>query len=495
MLYKGDDESYMAHATSIVFLQFPSYAKESFSMGEVIPVHFIGPSLLALPFIIIFSTVDRLLGSPIVVQRTVLNVSQSWSVFGFTISSLFYLWLTCLFLYKGLKLFFPSWISSLTVVLSALVQGVPLFAFRRPAFTHIYEIFLQSLLLFFLFRLLKFGHILPQKIKLRYWKESALVGIIIGLICLVRLNNIFLALAWPLILFSVYYPVIPRGKILRMSLFAWFFILVLMTIFVFWPMRYNLHHISASDHLYFRTFLVLLSPQTITFYLNRLWGLLFGLDFGLIFSAPYLLLGLVSFFWIRKSKVSHYLLMLLIPLLVNLYLVICIGCIGSWYGYRYLVFSLLPVTIYPLACTLSMLEEKNRIAFLVILAILTIFPVLSMVSFEGNNANLTLKVVDEGFGVLDWGNNTYQLEIYKMILTRPIQYLGCVFKGGVCYLAYLFSILTKQNNLPMIIYEKYEVFKLTTLIKTLIVYIFPFFLLSIYNRLISKNTDDVEEKL
>lgn len=481
MLYGGDDESYMAHATSIVFFQFPSYAKESFSYGKGVPAHSIGPSLLATPFIFVFSIIDRISGSTITIQRTPLNVSQSWSVFGFTISSLLYLWLTCLLLYRGLRLFFSSEISSLAVILSVLLQGIPLFALRRPAFTHIYEIFLQSLLLFFLFRLIKLGYILPGGERFRCWKESILVGIVVSFVCLVRLNNVFIALAWPFILFSIYYPSISWARVLRMSFVSWLFILLAMLIFVIWPMNYNLHHAYASDHPYFETFLSLLTLKDPFFYLKRFWNLLFGIDFGLIFSAPYLLLGFISLAWVERNKVYTYLLILLTPLLINFYMVLHIGSLGSWYGYRYLIFSLLPVLIYPLAYTLCLLKHKKWTALFYIILLLSILPVLSMISFEGNNTNLTLKVIDQGFGVLDWGNNTYQAEIYKTILTSPVQYLTYIFKGGACYLIYLFSILLKQNNLPAVIYEKYNVFQAATLIKTLIVYVFPFLLLFAYN--------------
>ncbi len=491
MLYHGDDESYMAHATSIIFFQFPSYAKESFSYGKGIPAHSIGPSLLATPFIFVFSIIDRISGNTIAIQRTPLNVSQSWSVFGFTISSLFYLWLTCLLLYRGLRLFFTSGISSLAVMLSVLAQGIPLFALRRPAFTHIYEIFLQSLFLFFMFRLIKLGYILPEEERLKYWKESILVGIVASFVCLVRLNNLFIALSWPFILFSIYYPSISWARVLRMSLVSWLFILAAMIIFVIWPMNYNLHHAYASDHPYFGTLLSLLTPKNLFFYLKRFWNLLFGIDFGLIFSAPYLLLGFISFAWVERNKVYTYLLILLIPLLINFYMVLHISYIGAWYGYRYLIFSLLPVVIYPLAYTLYLMKHKKWTVLFYIILLLSILPVLSMISFEGNNSNLTLKVIDQGYGVFDWGNNTYQVEIYKTILTSPVQYLTYILKGGVCYFIYLSSILLKQNNLPAVIYEKYNVFQLATLIKTVIVYIFPFLLLFVYNKLIGKRKGSI----
>jgi len=114
-----------------------------------------------------------------------------------------------------------------------------------------------------------------------------------------------------------------------------------------------------------------------------------------------------------------------------------------------------------------------------------------MISFEGNSSSLTLRMIQYDFGVSHFSNNTYQAEIYKMILTRPIEYLSCVFKGGPCYIAYLFSVLFKSTRfLPAVIFEKYMVFQLTTFIKTMIVYLFPFALLLVYKKIASKGCDE-----
>jgi len=491
MLYIDDDQSYVAHATSLVFLQFPSYAKESFTVGKGVPLHSIGASLLASPFVFIFSIVDRFLGNDIVMQRNPTNVALSWTAFGFVVSSLFYLWATCLLLYLSLRFFFSSWISSLTVMLSVLVEGIPLFALRRPANAHIYEIFLQSLFIFFLFRVYKVGHILPDKWHFRYWKESALVGILIGLMFLVRLNNILIALAWPGILFFLYYPKITRKRIFQMIIISYLFIPAVFFVFQIWPIFYNLHDIryyqGYINHPYIKE--NLLAIQSLDFYFRRFLHLLWGVDFGLVFSSPYLLLGLISFLWIKKDRIYKYITLALIPLIVNFYITLSYRTQGAWYGYRYLIFSLLPVIIYPLAYTFSLLAEKKlRSLFIITIAIL-IIPLLSMVSFEGNDSNLTLKIIDQGFGVADYGNSTYQIEIYKTIYKQPVQYLFSLFKAGPCYFAYLASLLTGFEGLPAVIYEKYSVFKMSTFIKMAIIYLFPFLLFIIYKEIERRKVD------
>lgn len=491
MLYIDDDQSYMAHATSLVFLQFPSYTKESFTVGEGVPLHSIGASLLAAPFVWIFSIVDRFLGNDIVVLRTPINIVLSWSVFGFTISSLFYLWMTCLLLYLSLRFFFSSNISALTVILSILAQGIPLFALRRPANAHIYEIFLQSLFVFFLFKLNRTGCILPGGVRSRYWKESVLVGVLISFIFLVRLNNIFIALTWPAILFSCYYPEITRKKIFKMVAISYVFIPVTFFIFQVWPVFYNLHVVNLyhgyMNHPYIKE--NLLAMQGLSFYFKRFLHLIWGVDFGLIFSAPYLLLGLGSFLWLKKDRVNKCIIMALIPLAVNFYITLSYRTQGAWYGYRYLIFSLLPVVVYPLAYTFDSLINKKRWILFSIIILISIIPLLSMISFEGNDSNLTLKVIDQGFGVTDHGNNTYQLEIYRTICRQPVKYLSSILKAGPCYFMYLVSLLTGLKILPGVIYEKYTVFKISTFIKVIIIYLLPFMLLIFYKKVSKRRID------
>lgn len=485
MMYSGDDDSYMAHATSLVFFQFPSYAKEYFTLGEGVPMHSIGSSLLASPFVFLTSIIDRVAGNDIIIIRTALNVSKSWTVFGFTLSSIFYLWMTCLLLYKGLRFYFEPRISSLAVVLTVLTQGVPLFAFRRPVFSHIYEIFLQSLLLFLLLRLNKSGgYILGDK-QLRDLREAIFVGLLIGLISLVRANNILISLTWPIILFSLYYPRISRVRIIKMIMVSYVSMVALIFIFQIWPIFYNLPDIHRYrgyfNQEYIRKYhLALYGP---IFYIKRLGHLLWGFDWGLIFTAPYLLIGLFSMMWAKKDKIRTYLMWLLIPVTVNLYLTLAHRQQGSWYGYRYLIFSLTPIIIYPMTWLISLSKKKNPSIYCAIILI-AIFPILSMISFESNNSNLTLKIMDQGFGVTSWGNTTYQLEIYKTMLTSPVQYLIGILKAGPLYLVYLVAtFLGFSKYLPGVVLEKYAVFQLSTFIKTIIVYLFPFALLLTYKKI------------
>jgi len=484
MLYSGDDYSYMAHATSLVFFQFPSYAKESFELGGKVPLQSIGPSLLASPFVFAFSVIDRICGHEIVLQRTSSNILESWAAFGYTVATLFYAWLTCLLLYQGLTLYFPERISSLTVILALLAQGIPLYIFRRPVFSHIYEIFLQSLLVYFLLKLYQKGHILLEG-RLRYWREACWVGLVIGLITLVRQNNMVISLAWPVVLFMFYRDKISWLKIFGMIAVSYLVMLAMIFVFQIWPVLVNFKDIHQYqgylNHEYIKKYLMTVYGPL--FYIKRLGHLLWGIDWGLVFTAPFALIGLVSFFSIKKDKLLGPLLWLLLVLSFNLYVTLSYRQQGAWYGYRYLIFSLIPLIVYPLANFLTAISLKNNSRIWLGILLLAIVPVLSMLSFEGNTGNLTLKVIDQGFGVTDWGNNTYQLEIYKTLFLHPVEYFICIIKGGPLYLVYLAShFLGHSNALPAVVKQKYIFFETATLIKTLMIYLLPFVLLFLYKR-------------
>jgi len=134
LCYTGDDYSYFAHASSLVFGQFPSYEKEIFIAGDTSPLHSIGPGLMAAPFVFVFSLIDRLEGSDIIHQRTRSNITQSWSMFGFVFAASFYFWAACFLLYKALRYYVPDQHAIMAIIITVLCQGIPLFVYRRRYF-------------------------------------------------------------------------------------------------------------------------------------------------------------------------------------------------------------------------------------------------------------------------------------------------------------------------------------------------------------------------
>ena len=478
MMYEGDDPTYFSYASSIAFFQFPSFEKELVNN----PRHFIGSGILAAPFVFIFSTIDRILGASIIQSRTMENVSKSWTLFGFVFSSIFYFWLSCYLLYRAAKLFFDERQATLAIVLMILIQGVPLFVYRRPIFSHIYEFFLQSL----------FVHIAIKKnfdngISDEKFIFPVVVGFLMGMMCLIRFNNIVNAFIWPLAIWGIHENRIAIMRN-RNQIIISYGILVLPVIFFFvipelmgdgeWLM-WVLARIAATLKNVTGTLIAIMN-------IKRYFYVFLGSDWGLLFTAPFIVFSALSLFGAKTSYRKVFLIPFLPVMVFNFFfLVVANNTHGSWYGYRYLIFSAIPVLILPMGNVIKYSEQSDyRKSWNIMIVIIMIFPLLSMLCFEGNPDSLTLRLSPLWGG---WKNPTYQLEIWKILYSDFIGFCKAIFKGGPLYLIYIFAIImNKSNLLPQIVLEKYPTFEYTTLIKSLVIYCSPFLLSSIAYKAESK---------
>lgn len=466
LLYTDDDEDYFAHASALVFGAFPDYSQEYFDRGRdgrlKIPMGSIGTGLLASPFVFAFSLIDRVAGAPIVAQRTRESIVASWSAFGFVVATQVYFWLAVFLLYGALRRFISAKNAGLALILMLVVQGVPLYLYRRPVFSHIYEFFLQSGLV----------AACAYRDVLRKMKLGALwIGLLTGLIVLTRHNNIHFALLAPLLVFGLDGELSWRERAARI-IQSFLAAALLGGLFKLLPMVY-----SSSSEPYGGVIATLKEPLGPLGLARRIFYILFGADWGFAFTAPFCLVGLgVLAAWSLKGRsfpLRNECAILALALMLNVYVIARLGTQGAWYGYRNILFSMLPVTLTPFACWLEKMEawrgiQRKAVVFL--LALLAVQPILSMLAFEGNNSNLTLHQT----GQWGWANLTYQIEIWKTLLHRPGEMAVALLKGGPLYVAYLFAHVGGiEARLPAVVLEKYPVFSGLTLIKWLILSLLP----------------------
>ncbi len=440
-------------------------------------MHNIGAGIMASPFVFAFSLIDRLQGASIVQKREKENVWPSWSLFGFLISTYFYFWLLCLLLYKALRYYFDEKISFFTILFLLLLQMFPLYVFRRPVFSHIYELFLMCIIVYFILK--------DTKIKFLDTTSAfhvLILGLVNGLIFLVRYNNVFVSLIAPMVIFcfrngrfSYKEKIKEIIGVYAITLFLAFIFKILPT-FVYGETYF--HASNAGEFLKWR------GPL---FLIQRMLYIFFWPDMGLIYTVPFMLLGLYALFFMRYENKKP-LIYLFLSLLFNFYITAGVPHFGGWYGYRYIIFSLLPIVVFPFSFLLGKIQKKygyKKILF--IFFAIALVSTFSLLSYEGNKTNLSfiqdfsVKPVSEG----GWsgGNLFYQLEVWKTLFKQPTEFLIVIFKGGLLYLIYIISHLFKFSaELPTIILEKYPIFKLDILIKTIIVYIFPFFMYFIFKK-------------
>jgi hypothetical protein len=481
LMYSGDDESYFAHSSSIVFFQFPSYEKENWPDTGSYPPLSIGPGVMASPFVFIGSLIDRLEKSSISKERSADNIKDSWALFGFVLATLFYFYIGTIFLYSGLSYYFDEKTSFFTILFMIFFQYFPLYLFRRPVFSHIYEFALQSILIYILLRNYKTDFLEKAGKKI-----VIIIGFLAGMIFLVRYNNIIFTLIWPVVLFCIEEGKFNFKKNWPKLLISYSMSIVLIFIFKLIPSIYYGDLFGQKNYIgIFNSRLA--EINNFIFYFKRIFHIFFWFDWGLIFTAPFIFIGLFYLFKI-KSKLKIPMILLFLPSLLNIYIAIKWGTQGGWYGYRYIVFSLLPVLVLPFALFINNISKKlGYRKILIILFAVAVFPVLSLLAFEGNGTNLTLDYIKQYFGIIGWGNNTFQLEIWKTLFTDPIDFLISIFKGGPLYFIYLMAhFFNFENHLPAVIISKYSEFKTAVLIKTLIIYIFPFLMYFFTKKIIVK---------
>ncbi|RJQ28958.1 hypothetical protein C4565_02825 [Candidatus Parcubacteria bacterium] len=484
MLYRGDDPQYLSYATSLAFFEFPSFDKE---LTDTVQGHPIGAGILAAPFVFSFSLIDRAFGSTISEERNWNNVEQSWTLFGFVFSSIFYFWLSCFFAYKGVRFFYNHKYSLVAITLMILIQGIPLYAYRRPVFSHIYELFLQTLLVY-----------------ISCWRNSKpmdrqdsfllvlIVSSIIGMVTLVRYNNILISLFWPIIIWGVEknkFSLMVNWKKISLT-----YMILLAPFFLFIGLPYMNGNNSSFLFIVQNLQGVLSSLKIILLSLldaDRWIYVLFGLNWGLFYSAPFILISFFLSFFL-KTDYRKALILALIPLSINfIILVITWRTPGSWYGYRYFIFSAIPILLLPMAEIMKRLEIKNGNVIYIPIVILSILPFLSMLCFEGNPEGLTLHTGYKGRWLGAWDNPTYQLEVWKTVIYHPGEFFVVALKGGPVYLIYLLATaLGITNLLPGIVMDKYPSFEINILIKSIIVYVSPFVFYFIFDKKIKPFKND-----
>lgn len=317
------------------------------------------------------------------------------------------------FLYRGLRYHFPVAASSWAIILIVLAEGIPLYVFRRPVFSHIPFLFLNSVLLFLFLKAVADGGTAFQR------RMMFMIGALCGLMILVRNNNVFLALLWPVVIEMAFVREALRSRIKRLGIAL---LGLCIPVLFFKGLSGGLFHWQAgADRL--------MEIYSAGFYIHRFWHVLFGIDRGLIFTAPFLLI--VPFTaWLQRFFADK----------------------DPWPRWPIFLVAMLPT--------------------------------MSMLVFEGTGTKLTLEYAPQYFGEAGWGNNIYQLQVWSSVSLDPLNTLVIIFKGGAMYLLVLLSeFLHVTENVPVFLRTKYSSFSPEILIRVIIIYALPVIAYVIYRKL------------
>jgi hypothetical protein len=416
MFFSGDDDDYFAVSTMIAFGQFPSYSKE-FHAGEKMPFASVGPGVMAAPFVAIGSIVDHIKKAPISKVRTLQNRESSWALVGFMWASQIYLLAAAFILYALLCIWSNRRAAFYTTILM-LIGGGGLFAyaFIRPVMSHVYEFFSITTALWAISKI----HFKDQTV--RMW---LILGIAIAFIFLTRYNNAPISLA--LIALTVFWAITGRSKksdVLIMCAVA------VALIFIFRVVPVFTNGFTVADQGYLDAGIRLFRVHDFDFYYQRLVQIIFGPDMGIVFTAPALLIAIMSvpFTW-RSGPV--WFAMLASLLLINVFIAAQWCSAGSFYGYRYFAFTATPLVAIYLAYALTPLLSKiSHLSIFVLISFFSLYAVSSLLLF-GLKGGFSLDAVQTICGFPSYGNPDYQLNVLRIVGSDPLKVFELSFERSL----------------------------------------------------------------
>ena len=146
--FVGDPISYISHTSTILFDFDLNYENEISSKynNQLMPPHPIGSSLIASVITFPFSLIDRFFSGEILINR--FEYHNSFLIIGFLTSSIIMFFGGVFFYLKSAKYVLVKSNYYFFIILIC-GTGILYYVFNTPIYSHIYEFFILSLILFF----------------------------------------------------------------------------------------------------------------------------------------------------------------------------------------------------------------------------------------------------------------------------------------------------------------------------------------------------------
>ena len=231
------------------------------------------------------------------------------------LSSIFYLMIGLYYLRKLLVKLYDERVTSITLI--AVVFGTNLYYYltTEPCMSHSYTFSLLSIFVYFVIKWF-------DRQKLKY---AIILGVTGGLITLIRPVNLII------FLFPLLYQIHQQKVVKNLFIQYWKHLLLiafLVFVFVFPQLLYWKY---ITDHWFFNSYV----GEQFHFDKPNLLEILFSYRSGWLLYSPMMILSLVGFYFLRKDK-SDLFRSLLVPVLLNIYVLSCWWCwwFGGSYGLR-----------------------------------------------------------------------------------------------------------------------------------------------------------------
>lgn len=364
----SDDYDYYVHAETIALDFDLDYSNQDIRNwhyelnGKTTPIGFFGSGFLASPFLFIGDLITK-------VAKSSSESLYNFKVLFYSLSSIFYLFLSYLFLYKTSKIL-KTCLNKYLILLIFGGSGVAYFAFERFSMTHAYEVFTTSLIILLT---CKYYEGKGQKV------FAILLPFALNLALLVRLSNYYVLLLPLVTKLLVSKKIDVKSRLLFtkefivstfVNLFIYYFIsFQLYGELIFNPRKIYNHNTKISELILtnnsiFESLVSLIKTGLTT---------VFGLEFGLIWCSPVLFIGI---FYIFKNfrSLSYFFVFLCYGQLF--YIVHLWQSAGSSYGFRYLY------SLIPLGFLLFFVNYKDVLFEKIYIIGFSIFSILCTLFFE-----------------------------------------------------------------------------------------------------------------
>ncbi|NQV00192.1 MAG: hypothetical protein HQ538_05620 [Parcubacteria group bacterium] len=452
-IYSHDDVVYYAQTVSLVNdfdadIQdnqgpFDLYLGLHHQTNKMMSYQPLGPSLLYVPVYLLTKPVVYLSAF---MRGSVFDEYDPLFFVSLCFFTVFLFFWSGVFLQKLLSGFFEKSLADLIAVFTLFGTIMPVYIFRRPIFGVAPEFFLVSFLLYLIAKIYKEGKVTIYK--------SMCLGLVFGLLVITRWNDIYIL---PFCLLSLAYTVRQnhnKKTIIKRIIISWggfssvAIIFFLLTQGLFWQSIYGsigsfvifykkiiINYVGYDNDL--TVFLFLKE------YIKNFIHLIFGIDWGIIFTMPILLFGGISFIFNNKFKVSSNKIIHTSMLSLLFFVPFCVVLqwknTGEFYGYRFLI-SLLPFSAFGLASLVEKqwAKRKTIIKYIIIgLCVVNFFAILPFELTDKTTLNIDNITPMGGHG---WGNNYYFINAVKFYFTSDVKtftsnfsrgYLGAFIFGGL----------------------------------------------------------------
>ena len=378
----GDDHTYFVHAETIAEDFDLDYSNQmNFVEGKtiivnekVVPIGFIGSGILSAPFMYFGILIDNLLDTINVENSRMMN----YKILLYSLSPVIYLFLT-IFIFIKLLQFLNIKNKTYFVFVVLFGSGVHYYAFERYSMTHIYEVFLITLLIYLLCIFYKSDNVNNF--------VSIIIPIIFLLAYLVRYINYFIFVIpfWisKLIIKDTDKKLI-KNKLFIMSSITSLGIFSYISNYLYGRISFNPIVVYNKQSFPLLNQYVDKSVERGNFLLDNLsilTKMFFTQEFGIIWFTPIVVFGITAIFFdllkkYKKQKLPYLVLLLTIGFPIGITLIW--ETVGSGYGMRY-IYCVVPICLL----VYLVINHQNNMKYLNYLLIsLSIFSFFSVLFFE-----------------------------------------------------------------------------------------------------------------